>query len=121
MTSHRHAPTLPMVGELALRDAVLFECTSADGEMTQSVVQFGDPDVRRAWQGGLNAVEQRQRVWEDTPTCDACGAPIAKATDAGLLPCGTAIVCKVPCFLTTMSRINPTFSRAAAVRRDREH
>jgi hypothetical protein len=110
-----------MRGELALRDAVLFECTSADGEMTRSVVQFGDPAVRRAWQGGLNAVEQRQQVWEDNPTCDACGAAIHRASDAGLLPCGTAIVCKIPCFITTMSRINPTFSRSAALQRARGH
>lgn len=121
MTSHRHPATQPMRGELALRDAVLFETTSADGERTQSVVQFGDPAVRRAWQGGLNAVEQRQQVWEDNPTCDACGSPIAKAADAGLLPCGTAIVCKLPCYPAAIARINPTFNRAAAVRRDRAH
>lgn len=107
MTSHRHAPTTPMVAESAFRSAALFQfdTTGEDQEPVRMVVHFGDPAVRSAWARGLADTRARERAWAENPACVECNQPIPTAGVAGLLslPEGLRVAHKTPCWLKQLA------------------
>jgi hypothetical protein len=113
--------TTPMRATAATDEAVLFEVesTSADSEPVKMLVQFHDPGVRSAWSKGLAAPRARERAFSANPICIECGERISAPSLAGLIEtaAGHRVAHKTPCFVRAVSKLNPTFTKSAAMRR----